>query len=322
MSEQSTKKVTADNYVRAESDYQFKTYDEVYPDCFGEFHHNQEPYDIDNQITVRGNRDTLYSFGVFDLSYPLAITLPEPEGRFQSLMMVSQDHSIPAAIYGPAKTIITPERIGTRYVFIVIRTFADPNDEDDMKAAFKLQKAIKVEQENIGTLDLPNWDKTGIKTIRDHLAEVGSTLPDMSTFFGEKDELDPIHHLLGTAVGWGGNPKEAALYLNVYPEKNDGNTPYTLTVKDVPVDGFWSVTVYDAEGFMVKNEYNAYSYNDITADKEDDGTIIIHFGGDSGETNYLPIMNGWNYIVRLYQPKEELLNKSWQFPAPVPVTKS
>ena len=56
-------KVTADNYVRAESDIQMRGYIESFK-CFGKFHHNREPYDVDNQITIRGNRDTLYSFGV------------------------------------------------------------------------------------------------------------------------------------------------------------------------------------------------------------------------------------------------------------------
>ena len=83
-------KVTAFNYVRAESDIQMKGYIESYGN-FGKFHHNRQPYDVENQITIRGNRDTIYSFGVFDLRSPVTITLPETGGRYQSLMVVSQD---------------------------------------------------------------------------------------------------------------------------------------------------------------------------------------------------------------------------------------
>ena len=43
------------------------------------------------------------------------------------------------------------------------------------------------------------------------------------------------------------------MYLNVTPAKNDGTTVYRLTVKDVPVDGFWSISVYNAEGYFEKN---------------------------------------------------------------------
>jgi len=53
--------VTAGNYVRAESDFQMKGYIESYNN-FGKFEHFRKPYDVDNRVTVRGNRDTLYSF--------------------------------------------------------------------------------------------------------------------------------------------------------------------------------------------------------------------------------------------------------------------
>ena len=150
-------KVTAFNYVRAESDMQMKGYIESF-DNFGKFHHSRQPYDVDNQVTVRGNRDTFYSFGVFDLRSPVTITLPETGGRYQSLMIVSQDHSI-WSFYGPRTGTLTEEKVGTRYVILTIRTFADPNDEQDMQEAFRLQDAVVVEQADIGTFEVPDWSK-------------------------------------------------------------------------------------------------------------------------------------------------------------------
>jgi hypothetical protein len=104
------------------------------------------------------------------------------------------------------------------------------------------------------------------------------------------------------------------------PEKNDGVTPYVLTVRNVPVDGFWSVTVYNAKGFMERNDRNAYSVNNVTAKRNPDGSISIHFGGDPTSTNYLPIMRGWNYTVRMYRPRKEIVDGSWKFPAAKPAT--
>jgi hypothetical protein len=49
------------------------------------------------------------------------------------------------------------------------------------------------------------------------------------------------------------------------------------------------------------------------------GSITIHFGGDPKQPNYLAIMDGWNYVVRLYQPHKEILDGTWKFPAPQPV---
>ena len=67
---------------------------------------------------------------------------------------------------------------------------------------------------------------------------------------------------------------------------------------------------------MEKNDLDAYSFNNVTAKPDDDGSITIHFGGDSSQVNYLPITEGWNYIVRLYQPREEIIDGSWAFPEP------
>jgi hypothetical protein len=101
--------------------------------------------------------------------------------------------------------------------------------------------------------------------VRNALLVLGSTLPDSRRMFGRPDDVDPIRHLIGTATAWGGNPESEATYLNVTPEHNDGTTAYTLTVKDVPVDGFWSISVYNAEGYFEANDRNAYTLNNLTA---------------------------------------------------------
>jgi len=308
--------VTAFNYVRAESDIQMKGYVESF-DILGKFHHNRQPYDVHNQITIRGNRDTLYSFGVFDLRSPVTITLPETEGRYQSLMIVNQDHSI-WSFYGPRTGTLTEDKAGTRYVFLAIRTFMDPNDEQDMKEAYRLQDAVRVEQADIGKFEVPDWNKEEVEKMRETINVVAATATDSSKMFGKKEELDPVYWLLGAALGWGGLPAEAATYANAVPETNDGKTPYTLTVTDVPVYGFWSVTLYDDKGYMPVNEYNAYSFNNVTAKKAKDGSITIHFGGDPEADNFLPIVPGWNYIVRMYRPGPEILKGTWTFPAARP----
>ena len=120
---------------------------------------------------------------------------------------------------------------------------------------------------------------------------------------------------------WGGNPRKDAIYLNFTPPKNDGNTIYKLNVKDVPVDGFWSISLYNADGYYQKNPYDAYSLNNITSKKNADGSVAIQFGGCDGKIpNCLPIMNGWNYTVRLYRPRPEILNGKWKFPEPQPAS--
>ena len=307
-------KVTAHNYVRAESDFQMRGYIEKF-NCFGKFVHVREPYDVNNQVTVRGQRDTLYSWGVFDLNSPLTVTLPDPMSRYQSLMTVSQDHSI-RLVYSPQEVTLTKDDVGTRYACLVIRTFMDPNDEADVKAAHQLQDAVRIEQAEKGRFEVPDWQKDEVEEMRNKVMAVASTVTDSTKFFGLKEELDPVYWMLGTAMGWGGLPAQDAMYAISVPEKNDGKTPYTLTVKDVPVGAFWSVTLYDDKGWMPVNEYDAYSFNSVTSKKDKDGSVTIHFGGDHKADNFLPIVPGWNYIVRMYKPGPEILDGSWTFPAP------
>jgi hypothetical protein len=83
----------------------------------------------------------------------------------------------------------------------------------------------------------------------------------------------------------------------------------------VPVDGFWSITVYNADGYFERNPRGAYSVNNITAARNDDGSVTVRFGGDGDlERNSLPIAEGWNYLVRLYRPRPEILSGAWTFP--------
>ena len=237
-----------------------------------------------------------------------------------SLMIVNEDHYVPFVAYDTKPHTLTEQNVGTRYVLVAIRTLVNPNDPKDLDEVHKLQDAIKVSQKEVGKLELPNWDQASLKEIREALLVLAKHMTSLKHAFGTKDQVDPITHLIGTAAGWGGNPDKDATYLAGAPAKNDGTTVYRFSVKDVPVDAFWSVSVYNAEGCFEKNPYNAYSVNNITAKKGPDGTVTIQFGGCDGKIpNCLPIMLGWNYTVRLYRPRPEILNGKWHFPEPQPV---
>lgn len=308
--------VTVENFVRAETDSTFSTY--ASQGAFGKFLHIRQPTPIDRQDVVRMNRDTLYSAGVFDLTEPLTVIKPQSGGRFQSMLVINQDHSMLPVEHGEGEFTFARGDIGTRYAMVLFRTFVDANDPADTKGANALQDRIALRQANPGSFEIAVWDQASLKKVRDAIKLLASTLTDARGMFGDKAKLDPIRHLMGTAYGWGGNPDEAAMYDNVVPTRNDGSTPHVVTVKDVPVDGFWSITVYDKDGYMQQNEQNAYSYNNVTARKSADGSITINFGGGPDALNNLPITSGWNYIVRMYRPRREIVDGSWHFPKAQP----
>jgi hypothetical protein len=309
--------VTLDNFNRAETDMIFADGAKR----LGRFEHHREPMPLDFHI-IRPNRDTLYSLSVFDLDAgPVTITLPDAGQRFISMQVIDEDHYTPEVVYGAGSYTFTREKIGTRYVSLGVRILVNPEDPEDIKQVHALQDAIKVEQPGgPGRFEVPNWDQASRKKVHAALLALAETLPDTKRTFGARDQVDPVRHLIGTAFAFGGNPEKDALYLNVTPNRNDGKTVHRLTVKDVPVDAFWSISVYNAQGHFQKNDLNAYSLNNITAKKAGDGSVAVQFGGCDGKiANCLPIMKGWNYIVRLYRPRAEILDGRWIFPQAEPV---
>lgn len=309
--------VTPLNYIRAESDLQFGSYAKS-AGGVGKLMHMREVYSVEDQVTIRGNRDTLYSFVVLDLTSPATITKPDTAGRFQSLLVVSQDHYNPVLKHGQGEVTLSMDSVGTRYAMALFRTFCNPNDADDMKQAHAMQDAIQIKQAAPGELELPDWDQESLLAVRAELNSMAASLTDFTDAFGRRGEVDPVEHLLASASGWGGNPARGAMYFNEAPEQNDGRTPHTLTLPaDVPVEAFWSVTIYNKDGFFEPNDLSAYSFNSVTAKPNADGSFTIHFGGDPTATNYLPITDGWNYVIRCYLPGWQILEGDWAPPPAV-----
>ena len=307
--------VTVDNYNRAQSDAYFGL--TVKAGAFGKFVHGRELAPIDRRLIIRPNRDTLYSLAVFDFDAgPVTVTLPDPGKRYMVMQVANEDQYTPAVFYGAGSHTLTREAIGTRYGIVVVRALFDPTNPQDVQQVHALQDAVKVSQQNPGTFEVPNWDQATLKKVRAALLQLGETISDTRDMFGAREnQVDPVRHLIGTALLWGGLPENDALYLPVTPARNDGSTVHKLSVKEVPVNGFWSITVYNTEGYLQPNQYNAYSVNTITAKKGADGSAAIQFGGCDGETpNCLPIMKGWNYTVRLFLPRPEILDGTWRFP--------
>jgi hypothetical protein len=310
--------VNVDNFARAESDlYMSKNVKQV---GLGKFQHIRTPTAIDDQMVIRMNRDTLYSSAVFDLDAgPVTITMPDAGKRFMSMQVIDEDHYVPAVFYGPGSHALSADQIGVRYVMVGVRTLVDPADPKDVDQVHALQDAIKVEQANPGKFEVPNWDQASQKQVRDALLLLLSAhTGGFKNAFGKKGQVDPVRHLIASAVGWGGNPDRDASYLSFDPPKNDGNTVYKLTVPgNVPVDAFWSISLYNKEGYFQKNDLSAYSLNNITAKKSADRSVQVQFGGCDGKIdNCLPITPGWNYTVRLYRPHEDILDGTWKFPEP------
>jgi hypothetical protein len=135
-------------------------------------------------------------------------------------------------------------------------------------------------------------------------------------------------------LGLGANLVEDAIYpLNISDEAGkplDGAGKYTITFEKgaaPPVNAFWSITLYDAEGFQVGNALNRFALSSWMPFKYNaDGSLDLYFQNESPgtdkETNWLPAPKGpFTLTMRLYAPKSDALTGKWN-PQPVVRTES
>jgi hypothetical protein len=305
-------RVNVDNFVRAETNRMFA---ELQRDAGGinQLAHNREPTPIDQQTVIRMNRDTLYSFAIVDISDGASLTIPNAGDRYVSVMVVNQDHYINRVLHEPGQHSLTVDEFDTPYVAVAVRMLVDPANPADQAVVAELQDRVTLQANSAQPFQLPNYDPDSFEGTRNAVLNLSRYTTDFARSFGRKEDVDAIKHLLGTAAGWGGLPDQEATYLRVEPELPVGE--YELTVRDVPVDGFWSISVYNADGYFEPNDRGAYSVNNLTGDPNADGSVTVHFGGCGDDRpNCLPITEGWNYTVRLYRPRPEILDGRWQFP--------
>jgi hypothetical protein len=304
--------VTVDNYVRAET---ARMFDGTIERANGtnRFVHNRVPTPMDKQNVIRLNRDTLYSQGVFDISQGATLTLPEAEGRYMTVMVINEDHYINRVFSEPGSYDLTVDEFDSEFVAVFMRTFVDPSDPDDVATVNALQDELVLETNASRSYTHPRYSEDDRVRIFDASAQIG--IQDTTGAFGRREDVDPIRHLIGTTIGWGGLPESEAFYTGEPQPQPVGR--YTLTFKDVPVDGFWSITVYNRDGFMEENPYSSYSVNNVTATASDDGSVVVNLAPEpDGLDNHLYIMDGWNYVLRLYRPRPSVLDGSWVAPTP------
>ena len=128
--------------------------------------------------------------------------------------------------------------------------------------------------------------------------------------------------------GLGANVVEDAVYpLNLGDETGkplEGANKYTITFDKgaaPPVNAFWSITLYDQEGFQVGNVLNRFAVSSWMPFKYNaDGSLDLYFQNESPgkdlEANWLPAPKGlFNLTMRLYAPKSDALTGRWNPPA-------
>ncbi len=268
------------------------------------FQHKRAVPPVDNQPVIRMNRDTLYSMAVIDTTGGATVTLPETDGRYISLMYLDENHRVYDMVYEPGEHEIPPH---SDHMYALVRIGLRSGDEADLAEIHALQDQIGLEAGSSNPLEPIEYDEASYQEVHHGILEsfAQSGLRDTERMFGTEDYVDPERYLMGTAIGWGGATWKDNIYQ--FSEFFEGFDGRSTTFEDPKnTGGFWSITVYNKDGFMFHEIANVNSENAVP---NADGTFTIHFGCE-GEINNIPIENdtgSWNAAMRHYTPSQAVL---------------
>lgn len=307
--------VTPANFIRAETDKMFFGVVSPPADGVNKFFHFRTPTPLDLQRVVRMNRDVLYSSAVVDTDKGAKVIFPKiPDNRYASILIVDNDHYCSKVIYEPGEYDIPND---TRYMFLAVRIqLFNPKDSAELAKVNKLQNEFKIIANSNEPFPQPQWDTESLDSLHKiYEAEYSMYKQTPPDWMGPKGSVNEQTRHLAAAGGWGLFPNKDAVYINYNGGALPGNACYEATYKVPPVGAFWSITVYGKDGFM-KSENCIINKSNVKYNK--DGTFTVHFGSADDcpdkAKNRLDITDGWNFLMRCYLPKEEVLSGAYKLP--------
>ena len=221
----------------------------------------------------------------------------------------------------------------------VLETSPPPTDDDDMLEKLGLIGVGPLAEISIADLGRRN------RNALDDGASLGQTAMDRAFDIAQRASRwspDPRQVPLGdygtdylirgvvSQVGFGANQNRFATYQNTSRDDDgdnltgEGGHSYQLIFEAgeaPPVNAFWSVTVYNSDGFLVENPINRYALGSNSGlEQAEDGDTVITFAAQqpegTPEENWLPIPDtDFEVTLRMYWPEEPILNGDWEAPA-------
>ena len=162
--QQQKQTVTAENFIRAETDNMFV---QMIKNAGGtnRFFHFRLPTPLDKQTVIRMNRDVLYSGGVFDAKEGLKVTFPEmPDQRYASVYVIDNDHYVQEIFYQPGQYEVNGN---TRFLYIIVRIQVyEANNGEEIAMVNGLQDKFVVTSLSNEEFPPLKWDKASLDALR------------------------------------------------------------------------------------------------------------------------------------------------------------
>ena len=277
------------------------------------FYHFEGLTKAADRWVVSPNNDTIYSLAVVNAREGFTLELPDVGERFLSVQIITEDHMTPFYIYGGGTQTFTAEELQTDFVVVGVRMGTDGSDEDvaavssDLQPQYRITGAAEAD-------DLPPVDMELLEAVRAAMLAEYSKLPDSFGAMQKRveDVADWEYFTYVTAGAWGLSADENAMYAAGGPADASGGACYRASFPPVPVEAFFSITVYGTEKYLMTDADNIVSskHGVVT---NDDGSFDVAFGGEACRTlapNYAATPeDGWSFLMRAYRPQVEAFRR-------------
>ncbi|MFV1988941.1 MAG: DUF1254 domain-containing protein [Gemmatimonadota bacterium] len=296
--------VTRENFATAETHRYFQEFtDQGAVNTF--VHEKEQAVALDQQTVIRSNIDMFYSHAIVDISEGATVTLPPSSGRFRLAQIIDSNHYTTDVFYDEG-TYELKSNSGADFVYVFMRTAADPTDPEDQDRAREVMEGASITSIGGGTFH-SDWDPDQVVEMRREIIQ-SATYTDSFGAFGDVDDIEDFDKFtFAAAAGWGGLPEAHAAYWPIEPALGDACA--TMTIEEPPVDRYWSLTVYDEEGWLANVNPVRSSYN---TEPNEDGSLTFNFGCGDEALNNLPITENWTFILRMYGPREAILDGTYK----------
>lgn len=297
--------VDESNFTIAETDRYFVDHSKEHN--VNTFRNSREMSTVENQFVVRENRDVMYSHAVVDISEGATLINPEWD-VFSVIQVVDENQYTIASIYPGEQKTFTPNDVALgNHLFLNMRTGVRSLDEKGFAEAHKHQDSVVIDAKSSKPYQAKGFEKKSLDETRTRLKSRMAEADKPEFYFGTKAEIEPTQFLIASAVGIFGLPIKDAAYLNTIQPTGEAKkgAPSKITLPKPPLNfdkgGFFSVTTYDAKGWIAKEEY---ALNNNTAKPNEDGSVTFHFNAP-GMPNNIEVVEDWTMLIRLYAPRSK-----------------
>lgn len=299
--------MTAKEFIQAESRAFISTF--IGRNGINEWFHFQALANKDDKWVVSPNNDTIYSISAVNATDGFTLVVPDVGDRFVSTHIIGENHMSPFYLYGGGTYKFTRDQFESDYVAIGIRMGTNGTPEDVKHIVEDLQPQYKILNANpADTMVRPDTEK--MLKVREAMIVQYDDLPD--TFGVMVDHTSKVtdweKFTYATAGAWGLSPDHTAMYAPYTLDGVKGGKCYTATYPAVPVDAFFSITVYGQDKFLMADHDNIVSSNQNAIVNEDGSFTVVYGDMDckvKGKNFLYTPEDNWSFLMRAYKPNVE-----------------